>query len=47
MIFIVFKSFPRPSKAKYSHWIGTITESAAAKAFKVNIPNEGAQSIKM
>ena len=47
MIFIVFKSFPKPSKAKYSHWIGTITESAAANAFRVNIPKEGAQSIMM
>ena len=45
MILIVFNNFPRPSSAKYSHWIGTIIESEAANAFRVKIPNDGAQSI--
>ena len=45
MILIVFNNFPRPSKAKYSHWIGTMIESETANAFKVKIPSEGAQSM--
>ncbi|CAI8394651.1 MAG: Uncharacterised protein [Flavobacterium sp. SCGC AAA160-P02] len=42
---MVFNSFPRPSKAKYSHCMGMTTESAATNEFKVNNPREGAQSI--
>ena len=33
------------SKAKYSHWIGIKTESAATNALTVKIFNEGGQSI--
>ena len=46
-LLIVLRSLPNPSKAKYSHWIGTITELAAVRAFKVISPNDGAQSINM
>jgi len=42
---MVFKSLPRPSRAKYSHCMGMITASAAVKAFRVHKPREGAQSI--
>ena len=47
MLLIVFNNFPRPSKAKYSHWIGIIIESEAVRAFKVISPSDGAQSIIM
>ena len=45
MILIVFKSFPSPSNAKYSHCTGTITESAAVNAFTVINPKDGEQSM--
>jgi hypothetical protein len=38
-------NLPNPSKAKYSHCTGMITESAAARALTVISPNEGEQSI--
>ena len=42
---IVFNNLPKPSRAKYSHWTGTITESAAVRALTVIKPKEGEQSI--
>src|ERR1700724_2045245 len=33
-----------PSKARYSHWMGTRTELAQTKAFKVNKSKAGGQS---
>ena len=42
---MVFSSFPKPSRAKYSHCMGTITLSEVAKALSVSNPNDGAQSI--
>ena len=36
-----------PSRAKNSHWIGTSTESAAIRAFRVNRSSAGGQSIRM
>ena len=44
---MVFISCVSPSKAKNSHCIGIITESAEVKAFTVSIPSDGGQSIKM
>ena len=35
----------RPSSAKYSHCIGTITPSAAASALSVSSDSEGGQSM--
>jgi hypothetical protein len=40
----VSKSSETPSRAKYSHWIGTKTESLAAKALIVRRSREGGQS---
>ena len=42
---MVSKSLPKPSKAKYSHCTGIITESEATKEFTVTIPSDGEQSI--
>ena len=36
-----------PSKAKYSHCTGIITESAAVSALTVMSPNDGEQSMRM
>ena len=47
IILIVLRSLLIPSNAKYSHWTGMITASAAVNAFTVMRPNEGEQSIKM
>ena len=41
----VSRSSDTPSNARYSHWIGTRTESAAARAFKVSKSSDGGQSI--
>ena len=38
-------SCPSPSRARYSHWIGTITCCAAQSAFTVRKPSEGGESI--
>lgn len=46
-ILMVFNNLPKPSKAKYSHWIGIITESAAVNALIVISPRLGAQSMMM
>ena len=46
-LLIVFSNLPRPSRAKYSHWIGIITESEPVRALSVIRPNEGAQSINI
>ena len=46
-IFTVLSNLPNPSKAKYSHWTGTITLSAAVRAFKVSKPRLGEQSSTM
>ena len=46
-IFIVLSNFPKPSKAKYSHCTGMITESAADKALMVINPKDGEQSMMM
>ena len=43
----VLKSFPSPSRAKYSHYTGIITASAAVSAFNVMRPSDGEQSINM
>jgi hypothetical protein len=43
----VSRSSETPSKAKYSHCIGTRTESLAASAFSVKRSREGGQSISM
>ena len=40
-------SCARPSRAKNSHWMGTISESAAQRPFKVISPSEGGQSSKI
>ena len=37
----------RPSSAKYSHCIGTMMPSAAAKAFRVSSDSDGGQSMMM
>ena len=42
---MVLSNFPKPSKAKYSHCIGIITELDAASALRVSNPNDGAQSM--
>ena len=47
IILIVFKSFASPSRAKYSHWIGTITLWDAVRALTVSNPREGGQSMTM
>ena len=44
---MVFSNLLMPSKAKYSHCTGMITESAAVSAFIVMSPNEGEQSIRI
>ena len=36
-----------PSSAKYSHWIGTRTPSAATSAFTVRRERDGGQSMRM
>ncbi len=36
-----------PSSAKYSHWIGMRTVSAAQRLLSVNSPRDGGQSIRM
>src|SRR5262249_9395437 len=41
----VSQSSVTPSRAKYSHWIGTRTEFAADKALRVSRPRLGGQSI--
>ena len=41
---IVFTSSEMPSSAKYSHWSGMSTVSAAASAFTVSRPRLGGQS---
>src|SRR5207249_11776821 len=38
--------FTNPSSAKYSHWIGVKSSSAAASALLIRIPSDGGQSIK-
>ena len=43
----VSRSSDTPSIARYSHWMGTITASAAAKAFNVKRSSDGGQSISM
>ena len=47
IVSIVFISALNPSKAKNSHWSGTITELAATKLLIVNKPSAGGQSIKI
>ena len=44
---MVFNNLPRPSKAKYSHCTGIITESDAVSAFTVIKPSDGEQSMKI
>ena len=44
---IVLISCIIPSRAKYSHWTGINTESAAASALVVRIPRDGGQSINI
>ena len=46
IIFIVFSNLLIPSKAKYSHCTGMMTESAAVSALMVINPNEGEQGVK-
>jgi len=41
----VSTSCPRPSRAKYSHWMGMISSSAAVRALIVSNPRDGGQSI--
>ena len=41
----VSRSSDTPSSARYSHCIGTSTESAAAKALRVSRSSDGGQSI--
>ena len=41
---IVARSSETPSSAKYSHWMGTTTPSAAVSALTVRRPSEGGQS---
>ena len=36
-----------PSSAKYSHWIGIRTPSAAIRAFTVSMFSDGGQSMMM
>src|SRR5439155_15137137 len=36
--------FTKPSSAKYSHWIGVNSSSAAASALLIRIPSDGGQS---
>ena len=43
----VSRSSDTPSSARYSHWIGTRTESLAARAFSVSRSRAGGQSIRM
>jgi len=43
----VSRSSETPSSAKYSHWIGMRTESAAAKALSVSKSSAGGQSIRI
>ena len=40
-------SWVRPSRARYSHWNGISTESAAVRAFTVSRPSDGGLSMKM
>ena len=42
----VSSSSDTPSSARYSHWIGTRTESLAARAFRVSKSRAGGQSIR-
>ena len=42
----VFISSDTPSSAKYSHWMGMSTASAAARALTVSRPRDGGQSMK-
>jgi len=42
----VSSSSDTPSIARYSHWIGTRTESLAASAFRVRRSKDGGQSIR-
>ena len=44
---MVFKSFPSPSSAKYSHWIGINIELDAEKELTVINPKDGGQSINI
>src|SRR3569833_1808366 len=44
-IFMVFNNLPKPSRAKYSHCTGMITESAAVNELMVIKPNDGEQSM--
>ena len=44
---MVFNNLEIPSRAKYSHCTGIITESAAVNALTVISPSEGEQSISM
>ena len=43
----VCRSRLRPSRAKYSHCSGMMTESAATRPFSVRMPSDGGQSMKM
>ena len=43
----VSRSSETPSSARYSHWIGTRTESLAAKALIVSKSSAGGQSMRM
>jgi hypothetical protein len=43
----VSSSSETPSSARYSHWMGTRTESLAASAFTVSRSSEGGQSIRI
>jgi hypothetical protein len=43
----VSKSSDTPSSARYSHWIGIRTESAAARALRVRRSSAGGQSIRI
>ena len=47
IILMVLSSLLIPSKAKYSHCTGIITEWAAVRAFTVMRPSEGEQSMRM
>ena len=47
MILMVLSSLLMPSRAKYSHCTGMMTESAAVSALTVMSPSEGEQSIRM